>query len=133
MSSIAVATAAKALIEAREAARLADEAKKAAEAMFRACAEQAGLTEYETAEGVRIAVETRPNPRVISVQVLAEHLSADIVAGVLKEAIDPKAFDAAVTAGIIDPTIAEKAVTQTYREEVRVYGELGVRERRATA
>lgn len=133
MSTTAVATAAKALIQAREAAKQADEAKKAAEAMFRACAEQAGITEHETPEGVRVAIETRPNPRVISVEVLAEHLTAEIVASVLKEAIDPKAFDAAVKTGIISEDIADKAVTQTYREEVRVYGELGVRERRATA
>lgn len=121
-----ILTAANHLLAAREAAKKADEAKKAAEALFLNLAEQAGLTEYETPEGIRVAVENRPR-RDIAVNVLAEFLPVEIVAQVLKEAVDPTAFDHAVGAGLIPTDIAEKAVTTTYSTQVRVYGEKGVR------
>lgn len=125
-----IQTAAKQLIAAREAAKQAEEAKKAAEAIFLTVAEAEGITECETPDGVRVSVEHRPR-REFDVSVLAELLPVEIVAQVLKEAIDPKAFDHAVGAGVIPTTVADKAVTTTYSTQVRVYGEQGVRAARA--
>lgn len=125
-----IQTAAQQLIVAREAAKQAEEAKKAAEALFIAVAEQAGVTVHETDNGIRIAVENRPR-REFDVSVLAECLPVEVVAQVLKEAIDPKAFDNAVGAGVIPVTVADKAVTTTFTTQVRVYGEQGVRAARA--
>jgi hypothetical protein len=123
-------TAAANLLAAREAAKAAEEAKRAAEAIFCTVAEANGLTEVETPEGVRVAVEHRPR-RDIDVAVLAEHLAVDTLASLLKEVIDPKAFDAAVARGEVSDEVADKAVTTTFSTQVRVYGELGVRERRS--
>lgn len=124
-------TAVQQLLVAREAAKQADEAKKAAEALFLTVAEAAGLDEVETPEGIRVRVENRPT-RSFDVSVLAALLPVDIVAQVLKEAIDPALFDAAVTAGLIPEVVADKAVTTKFSTQVRVYGEKGVRERRAS-
>ena len=121
-----ILTAAANLLAARDAAKIAETNKKEAESLFLAIAEIAGLTEIETADGVRIAVENRPR-RDFDVSVLATLLPVEIVAQVLKEAIDPKAFDNAVGAGLISATIADKAVVTTYSTQVRVYGEQGVR------
>jgi hypothetical protein len=118
------------LLIAREAAKQAEEAKKAAEGIFLALAEAEGVSECETAEGIRVSVEHRPR-REFDVSVLAELLPVEVVAQVLKEAIDPKAFDNAVGAGVIPMTVADKAVTTTYSTQVRVYGEQGVRAARA--
>lgn len=125
----ATLTAANILLAARAEAERAERAKRDAEALFLAAAEAAGVTEVETAEGIRVAVEQRPR-RTFDVSVLAEHLPVEIVAQVLKEAVDPKAFDNAVGAGLIDPTIADKAVAVDYSTQVRVYGEQGVKARR---
>jgi len=124
-------TAVQQLLVAREAAKQADEAKKAAEALFITVAEAAGLDEVETPEGIRVRVENRPT-RSFDVSVLAALLPVDIVAQVLKEAIDPALFDAAVTSGLIPEVVADKAVTTKFSTQVRVYGEKGVRERRAS-
>ena len=124
-------TAVQQLLVAREAAKQADEAKKAAEALFITVAEANGLDEVETPEGIRVSVENRPT-RSFDVSTLAALLPVDIVAQVLKEAIDPALFDAAVTSGLIPEVVADKAVTTKYSTQVRVYGEKGVRERRAS-
>jgi len=124
-------TAVQQLLVAREAAKQADEAKKAAEALFITVTEANGLDEVETPEGIRVSVENRPT-RSFDVSTLAALLPVDIVAQVLKEAIDPALFDAAVTSGLIPEVVADKAVTTKYSTQVRVYGEKGVRERRAS-
>lgn len=123
--------AAQALIDMRETAKKADEAKREAEAMFIALAQAEGVDTLETDEGIRVSVENRPR-RDIDVSVLAEFLPVELVAQVLKEVVDPKAFDNAVGAGLIHPEVADKAVTTTYSTQVRVYGEQGVRERRGS-
>jgi hypothetical protein len=125
----AIATAADFLLAARADAQRAEQAKRDAETLFLAAADAAGLTEIETTAGVRVAIEHRPR-RTFDVSVLAENLPVEIVAQVLKEAIDPQAFDNAVGAGLIDATIADKAVTVDYSTQVRVYGEQGVKARR---
>lgn len=130
MSAI-IMKAAQSLIELREAAKQADEAKREAEAVFIALAQAEGIDSVETDAGIRISVENRPR-RDIDVSVLAEFLPVELVAQVLKEVVDPKAFDNAVGAGLIDPEVADKAVTTTYSTQVRVYGEQGVRERRGS-
>lgn len=127
----ALQTAANQLLQAREAAKQAEEAKKAAEALFLTVADAEGISEYETPEGIRVSVEHRPT-RAFDVSVLAALLPVDTVAQVLKEAVDPTAFDAAVLSGLIAEEVADKAVTTKYSTQVRVYGEKGVRERRAS-
>jgi hypothetical protein len=124
-------TAVQHLLVAREAAKQADEAKKAAEALFLTVAEAMGQDEVETPEGIRVRVENRPT-RTFDVSVLAELLPVDTVAQVLKEAIDPALFDAAVLAGLISEQVADKAITTKYSTQVRVYGEQGVRAKRAS-
>lgn len=119
------------LLALREAAKKAEEAKRDAEAIFIALAEAEGVDMVEI-DGIRLSVENRPR-RDINVSVLAEFLPVELVAQVLKEVVDPKAFDHAVGAGLIDPKVADKAVTTTYSTQVRVYGEQGVRgERRGS-
>lgn len=109
------------LLAAREIARKAEETKKEQEAAFIAHLAEIGIDHYDTPEGVRISVEERPR-RDFAVNILAEFLPVEIVAQVLKEAVDPKAFDNAVGAGLISPEIADKATTTTYSTQVRVYG-----------
>lgn len=125
----ATLTAAALLLTARAEAQRAEQAKREAEELFLAAAEAAGVTEVETVDGVRVAVEARPR-RTIDMGVLTDNLPVGIVAQVLKEAVDPKAFDHAVGAGLIAAEIADKAVTVEYSTQVRVYGEQGVRARR---
>jgi hypothetical protein len=127
----ALQTAATHLLQAREAAKKADEAKKAAEALFLTVADAEGISEYETTEGIRVSVEHRPT-RSFDVSVLAALLPVDTVAQVLKEAVDPAAFDAAVLSGLIAEQVADKAVTTKFSTQVRVYGEKGVRAPRAS-
>jgi hypothetical protein len=117
------------LLAARDAADAAEKAKREAEANFIATLENAGLTFVETADGKRVAVENRPR-RKYDLSVFAEHLSADLLAIILKEEIDGKALDAAVKAYQIDPEIADKGTTVTYSTQVRVYGD-AVREARS--
>lgn len=124
-------TAATHLLEAREAAKRAEEAKKAAEALFLRVAEAEGVTEMETPDGIRVAVENRPT-RTFDVSMLALLLPVDTVAQILKEAVDPTAFDAAVRMGMIGQDVAALATTTKYSTQVRVYGEKGVRESRAS-
>lgn len=128
MNPTKIAELTEAVIAKREEARVADEAKKQAEAEFITALEAAGLTYVETPEGKRVAVEARPR-RKFDVGVLADYLAAEVLALVLKEEVDPKALDAAVTAHQIDPLIAEKATTVTYSTQVRVYGDRVVGER----
>lgn len=119
----------KTLLAAREAADAADKAKREAEAEFIAAIEAAGLTFVETADGKRISIEERPR-RKFDVSVFAEHLSAEVLALVLKEEIDGKALDAAVKTQQIDAAIADKGTTTTWSKQVRVYGDK-VRESRS--
>lgn len=115
------------LLAARDAAVAADKAKREAEAAFIETLEAAGV-EFVEVEGKRVAIEHRPR-RKFDVSVLAEHLSADILATILKEEVDPKALDAAIQSYLVDPNIADKATTTTYSTQVRVYGDKVVGER----
>jgi hypothetical protein len=117
------------LLAARDAADEAEKAKREAEQAFIATLESAGLTFVETVDGKRVAVENRPR-RKFDLSVFAEHLSADLLAIILKEEIDGKALDAAVKAYQIDPAVADKGTTVTYSTQVRVYGD-AVREARS--
>lgn len=121
-------TATEAIIEARRAADAADKALKAAQAAFITAADAAGVEYVETAEGLRVAVEHRPR-RTINLDVLKENLPLAIVAEIIKEAVDTKAFDAAVELGAITHTVADKAVTIKTSTQVRVYGDAVVGER----
>jgi hypothetical protein len=120
--------ATEAIIEARRAATEAEAALKAAQAEFIAAAEDAGVEYVETDEGIRVAVEHRPR-RTINLDVLKENLPLAIVAEVIKEAVDTKAFDAAVELGAITNTVADKAITVKTSTQVRVYGDAVVGER----
>jgi hypothetical protein len=82
----------------------------------------------ETDEGLRVAVEHRPR-RTIDLDVLKENLPLAIVAEVIKESVDTKAFDAAVELGAITFTVADKAITVKTSTQVRVYGDAVVGER----
>lgn len=124
-----ITTIAHNLLNAREQFAAAEAAKKAAEAAFVALAQAQGITEVELTEDgktVRVAVENRPR-REFDVSILAQYLPVELVAQLLKEVIDPKAFDNAVGAGLVPEDIAQKAVTTEYSTQVRVYGERGVR------
>lgn len=116
------------MIEARRAAAAAEEALKAAQAEFIAAATDAGVEYVETEDGIRVAVEHRPR-RTINLDVLKENLPLAVVAEVIKEGVDTKAFDAAVELGAISDTVADKAVTVKTSTQVRVYGDAVVGER----
>lgn len=118
--------ATEAVLAAREAFTAAEAAKKAAEAAFIDACDAAGVDFVETSDGLRVAVEHRPT-RKIDVDVLTEHLAADVLDRVLKMTVDTKAFDAAVKVALIDDEVADKAVTVTTSTQVRVYGEKGVK------
>jgi hypothetical protein len=118
----------KAVIEARRAAVAADEALRAAQAEFIAAAETLGIEYVETDEGIRVAVEHRPR-RTIDLDVLKENLPLAIVADIIKEGVDNKAFDAAVELGVIAENVADKAVTVKTSTQVRVYGDAVVGDR----
>ena len=120
--------ATEAIIEARRAAAAADDALKAAQAEFITAAENAGIEFIETDEGIRVAVEHRPR-RTINLDVLKENLPLAVVAEVIKEGVDTKAFDAAVELGAISDGVADKAVTVKTSTQVRVYGDAVVGDR----
>jgi hypothetical protein len=120
--------ATEAIIEARRAAAAADDALKAAQAEFITAAENAGIEFVETDEGIRVAVEHRPR-RTINLDVLKENLPLAVVAEVIKEGVDTKAFDAAVELGAISDGVADKAVTVKTSTQVRVYGDAVVGDR----
>jgi hypothetical protein len=117
-----------AVVEARRAAHAADEALKVAQASFIEAAEAVGVEYVETDEGIRVAVEHRPR-RSIDLSVLKDNLPLAVVAEVIKEAVDTKAFDAAVELGSIKDDVAEKAVTVKTSTQVRVYGDAVVGDR----
>ena len=121
-------TATEAIILARREADAADKALKAAQAAFITAADAAGVEYVETDEGLRVAVEHRPR-RTIDLDVLKENLPLAIVAEVIKESVDTKAFDAAVELGAITFTVADKAITVKTSTQVRVYGDAVVGER----
>lgn len=121
-------TATTAIIEARRAADAAEKALKAAQAAFVDAAEQAGVEYVETDDGIRVAVEHRPR-RTIDLSVLKDNLPLAVVAEVIKESVDTKAFDAAVELGAIAEGVADKAVTVKTSTQVRVYGDAVVGER----
>jgi hypothetical protein len=106
----------------------ADEALRAAQAEFIAAAETLGIEYVETDEGIRVAVEHRPR-RTIDLDVLKENLPLAIVADIIKEGVDNKAFDAAVELGVIAENVADKAVTVKTSTQVRVYGDAVVGDR----
>lgn len=120
--------ATEAIIAARRAAAAAEDALKAAQAEFLAAAEAVGVEYVETDEGIRVAVEHRPR-RTINLDVLKENLPLAVVAEVIKEGVDNKAFDAAVELGAISEGVADKAVTVKTSTQVRVYGDAVVGER----
>ena len=120
--------ATEAIIEARRAAAAADDALKAAQAEFITAAENAGIEFVETDEGIRVAVEHRPR-RTINLDVLKENLPLAVVAEVIKEGVDTKAFDAAVELGAISEGVADKAITVKTSTQVRVYGDAVVGDR----
>jgi hypothetical protein len=128
MNPTELLTTTEALLAARDAAVAADKAKREAEAAFIKALDAAGIDFIETADGKRVAIENRPR-RKFDIEVLAEHLGADILATILKEEVDPKALDAAVQSYLIDPMVADKATTVTYSTQVRVYGDKVVGER----
>jgi len=121
-------TATKAVIEARRAAADAEATLKNAQAAFITAADEAGVEYVETDDGLRVAVEHRPR-RTIDLAVLRDNLPLAIVAEVIREAVDPKAFDAAVELGAIGEAVADKAVTVKTSTQVRVYGDAVVGER----
>ncbi len=118
--------ATEAVLAAREAFAAAEAAKRSAEVVFMDACEAAGVTFVETSDGLRVAVEHRPT-RKIDLDVLTEHLAADVLDRVLKATVDTKAFDAAVKVALIPAEVADKAVTVTTAPQVRVYGEAGVK------
>lgn len=120
--------ATEAVIEYRRLAAEADAALKEATAAFIEAAEAAGVEYVETEDGIRVAVEHRPR-RTIDLNVLRENLPLAIVAEVIKESVDTKAFDAAVELGTIKDDLADKAVTVKTSTQVRVYGDAVVGER----
>ena len=120
--------ATEAIIQARRAAAAAEDALKAAQTEFVAAAEAAGIEFVETDEGIRVAVEHRPR-RTINLDVLKENLPLAVVAEVIKEGVDTKAFDAAVELGAISEGVADKAVTVKTSTQVRVYGDAVVGDR----
>lgn len=128
MNPTKINDATEAYLSARELAQDAEALRKAAEAEFVATLEDAGIDYVETSDGVRVAVENRPR-RTIDINVLMEHLSDDVIQQIIKTAVDPKAFDAAVKVNLIDENVADKAVRTDYSTQVRVYGDRVVGER----
>ncbi len=120
--------ATQAVVEARRAAAAAEDALKAAQADFISAADAVGVEYVETDDGIRVAVEFRPR-RTINLDVLKENLPLAVVAEVIKEGVDTKAFDAAVELGAISEGVADKAVTVKTSTQVRVYGDAVVGER----
>lgn len=116
------------VVEARRAAHAAEQELKAAQAAFVAAAEAAGVEYVETEDGIRVAVEHRPR-RSIELDVLKENLPLAVVATVIKESVDAKAFDSAIELGAITEDVADKAVTVKTSTQVRVYGDAVVGER----
>lgn len=118
-----------AVVNARRAAVAADKALKEAQDAFLTAAADADVEYVELDDdGLRVAVEHRPR-RTIDLSVLKEHLPIAVVADLIKEAVDTKAFDAAVELGAVTDTVADKAITVKTSTQVRVYGDAVVGER----
>jgi hypothetical protein len=129
MSTINLTLTAAAVVNARRAAVAAEKALKEAQDAFLTAAADADVEYVELdADGLRVAVEHRPR-RTINLDVLKEHLPLAVVAEVIKEGVDTKAFDAAVELGAIAAPVADKAITVKTSTQVRVYGDAVVGER----
>lgn len=113
------------LLFIREQEKAIEQAKKQAEATIVELFVEMGIDCFES-NSVRVAVEDRPR-RSFDMDVLAKNLSATVLATLLKEAIDPTAFDSAVQCGVVPSFVADEATKVSYSTQVRVYGEKGVR------
>ena len=113
------------LLFIREQEKAIEQAKKEAEATIVQLFNEMNIDCYES-DSVRVAVEERPR-RSFDMDILAKNLSATVLATLLKEAVDPSAFDSAVQCGIVPTIVAVEATKISYSTQVRVYGEKGVR------
>jgi hypothetical protein len=108
------------VIAAKRAAESATAALKAAQDAF---AEQADLFGHDSVlvDGTKVAV-VRQERRTFDVESVREHFPLNVLAKVIRESVDPKAFDAAVTIGVVTAAQADKAVAKvTEVTQVRVY------------
>jgi hypothetical protein len=121
-------TAVRAVVEARRVSVAAERARKAAEAAFVAAAAAEGIEAVDLPEGLRVAIEHRPR-RSFDADTVREYVGLNVLREVMREVVDPKAFDAAVLSGLIAPEIADRATTTAYSTQVRVYGDRVVEDR----
>lgn len=105
-------------LAAREAAEAAEKAKKQAEAAMKAAYAEAGIT-YNVVDGKKVSVN-RKGRKSFDAAMLSEMVSKAIFRKVVKEAIDQRKFEAAVTTGQIKPEVAEAVTKVTEYDEVRV-------------
>ena len=105
------------------AKRVAEEsaaALKAAQDAFAGYAEVIG-EDSVLVDDTKVAV-VRSERRTFDVATVREHFPLNVLGKIIRESVDPKAFDAAVAIGVVTEAEADKAVAKiTEVRQVRVY------------
>jgi hypothetical protein len=112
------------VIDAKQAADAAAATLKAAQDRFVDYAESLGTDAVlvSSTDGfIKVAV-VRQERRTFDVATVREHFPLNVLAKVIRESVDPKAFDAAVTLGVVTTAEADKAIAKiTEVKQVRIY------------
>lgn len=112
------------VIDAKEAAEAAAAVLKAAQERFVDYADSLGtdtVSVSSTNGFIRVAV-VRQERRTFDVATVREHFPLNVLGKVIRESVDPKAFDAAVTLGVVTATEADKAIAKiTEVTQVRIH------------
>lgn len=110
----ALATAAEAAANAKAALNAAKAAYEQAENLAIDALLTAGLPSVELNDGTKVTLKgglEGETTRTVDVTILHDALSGAVFAQVTKETVDLKAFDAAVTAGLVPAQVAADATT----------------------